>query len=54
MWQNTDDRSDAEYNEWLAEVGQHVQQEQQAHTPREIQDDPLFLMMVDLMRWPLQ
>ena len=21
MWQNTDDRSDAEYNEWLAEVG---------------------------------
>ena len=21
MWQNTDDRTDAEYNEWLAEVG---------------------------------
>lgn len=21
MWQNTDDRTDAEYNEWLTEVG---------------------------------
>ena len=49
MWDNTDNRSDADQAEWEAEVGQQMQQEQ-----RDAQDDPLFQMMVGLMRRPLQ
>lgn len=49
MWDNTDNRSDADQAEWEAEVGQQMQQEQ-----RDAQDDPLFQMMVELMRRPME
>lgn len=67
MWQNTDDRSDAEYNEWLSEVGRDEAEYQsriaelgwtgeeiQVPTFEEVQADPLFQMMVGLMQRPMQ
>ena len=67
MWQNTDDRSDAEYNEWLAEVGREEAEYQSriaalgwtgeeipVPTLEEVQADPLFQMMVGLMQRPMQ
>ena len=67
MWQNTDDRRDAEYDEWLAEIGRAeaeyesriaalgwTGEEIPVPTFEEVQADPLFQMMVGLMQRPMQ
>ena len=44
MWQNTDDRTDAEYNEWLAEVGRaDAESDMEPH-----KRDGYFEMMCDM------